>query len=155
MLGILFIVIGSILLLENFGFIHYGFISWPITLLLTSLGFHIAFFLTGKRPENAGLLVPGGILLILSIYFYIDILTNYQYTTYTWPTIILAPAFGLFELWYFGGRNKGLWVPISVLTIVAALFYAQAFLAILLELWPIALIAVGIYFIFGKKQHKQ
>ncbi|MFC0524577.1 LiaI-LiaF-like domain-containing protein [Pontibacillus salicampi] len=157
-IGLVFIFIGSVIFLENLGWIdmEYGFLSWPIALLLPALGFHLGFFLSGMKKEYAGLLVPGGILLVLSLYFYLDIITDYQYSEFTWPTILLAPAFGLFLLWYFGEREKGLFIPIGILTILALLFYAQSFLQVIIQLWPLVLVFVGIFILFhkGRKNNK-
>jgi hypothetical protein len=36
---------------------------------------------------------------------------QHTYSGVTWPVYIWAPALGLFELWYFGGRKLGVLIP--------------------------------------------
>jgi hypothetical protein len=35
-----------------------------------------------------------------------------SYSGVTWPVYLLATAFGLFELWLFGGKEKALLIPV-------------------------------------------
>ena len=44
-----------------------------------------------------------------------------------WPGFILAPAVGLFELYIFGKRNKGLLIPIGILTGLSLIFFSMSF----------------------------
>lgn len=121
-LGAIFIIFGLLLLLGNFGInlIHYGFSGfgrligrfWPsIFLLLPGLAFHYSFF-KGRRTDP-GLLVPGGILLILGLAFQFNML--FGGWGVTWPLYIFSVAFGLFELYWFGNRDKGLLIPVCIL----------------------------------------
>jgi hypothetical protein len=41
-----------------------------------------------------------------------------------WPGCILAPAVGLFELYIFGKREKGLLIPIGILTGISLIFFS-------------------------------
>lgn len=84
--------------------------GWPALILLLGAAFHIPIF--GPKPvKNAGLLVPGGILLITGILFVFETATNWSYSGVTWPVYLLATAFGLFELWLFGGKQKAVAHP--------------------------------------------
>jgi len=109
------------------------------------------------KREMAGLLVPGGILLTLSLLFYFEMMTDFQYAEYTWPIYILSPAVGLFELWLFGNREKGLLIPIGILTVITGFFLAQMLFASLFKFWPVIFIIIGLYILFGqnKKQKKE
>jgi len=126
-LGPLLVLLGAYLLFNAGDNISYGpgtifGYFWP-TLFVIPLGlfFHwMYFYMTGRR--GAGLLIPGGVLITAGIVCQISILFNSW--GYTWPGFILAPAIGLLELYWFGGRNKWLLIPINILTVLSLLFFA-------------------------------
>jgi len=95
---------------------------WP-SLFVIPLGifFHWMYFsMTGRK--GVGLLIPGGILFVAGIVCQISMLFNTW--IYMWPGFILAVAVGLFEFYWFSGRNKWLLIPINILTILSLLFFA-------------------------------
>ncbi|QHE51836.1 hypothetical protein [Pontibacillus sp. HMF3514] len=155
--GLSLIIIGTVIFLENLNIIdlQVGMFSWPIFIFIPALGFHAGFFLSGMRKNMAGLLVPGGILMTLSLLFYFEVMTDFQYAEYTWPIYILAPAVGLFELWLFSGREKGLLIPIGILTVIAGLFLAQMLFAAIFKFWPIIFIVIGLYILFGRNKKQK
>lgn len=87
-----------------------------------------------KAPEQAGLLVPGGMFLVLGCLFWFETATGWAYSAMTWPVYIWAPALGLFELWYFGGRKTGALIPALILTAAGALCFAGMLMT---GLWPL------------------
>lgn len=87
-----------------------------------------------KTPEQAGLLVPGGMFLVLGCLFCFETATGWTYSGMTWPVYIWAPALGLFELWYFGGRKIGVLIPAFILTAAGALSFAGMLMT---GLWPL------------------
>lgn len=95
---------------------------WP-TLFVIPLGlfFHFMFFFVTKR-RAAGLLIPGGILIVSGVVCQIGMLFDAFGTV--WPGFPLAVAFGLFEFYIMGNRNKWLLIPICILTCVSLLFFA-------------------------------
>lgn len=122
---------------------------WPLFLLIPGLAFEFGFFMEHK---NAGLLVPGGILITLGIVFLFNTYTNWHFAGQTWPFYVLAPAVGLFQLFLFGNHNPGLLIPVGVLTTVAVFcFLGTTFSHINRSLiWPVVLILVGLMFLFNK-----
>lgn len=153
-LGIVFIIFGVTGILGYF--FDYNFFSmsrlWPLFILIPGLGFELAYFAEHKA---AGLLVPGGILTTLGLLFLFETYTNWSFSAYTWPVYILAPAVGLFQLYLFGNRNKGLLIPVSILTIVALFsFFGTSYAFISRSLiWPVILIVVGLIILFGKSDN--
>ncbi|WP_138753870.1 hypothetical protein [Paenibacillus sinopodophylli] len=95
---------------------------WP-SLFVIPLGlfFHWMYF-SMLRRKGVGLLVPGGILFATGTICQIAMLFNNW--SYMWPGFILAVAVGLFELYWFGNRNKWLLIPINILTVLSILFFA-------------------------------
>lgn len=95
---------------------------WP-TLFVLPLGifFHWLYFsVLGRR--GVGVLVPGGVLLtVFGVCQIAMLMDNWEMM---WPGFLLAPAVGLFELYWFGGRNKWLLIPINILAFLSLLFFA-------------------------------
>ncbi|MUT66552.1 hypothetical protein [Paenibacillus sp. NEAU-GSW1] len=124
-LGPVFILFGAYLFLNegsSFGTGDIFAYFWP-SLFVIPLGlfFHWMYFaMTGRR--GVGMLVPGGVLFTAGIVCQIAMLFNNW--EYMWPGFILAPAIGLFELYWFGSRNKWLLIPINILTVLSLLFFA-------------------------------
>lgn len=151
-LGLIFVGLGIIFLIGNFfgrsfdifnvGFFFSHF--WPLFIILPGLIFHMAFFSGNNR--DAGLLVPGGILLTIGAVCQISML--FHMWSVMWPGFILSVAIGLFELYIFGNRDKGLLIPVGILgglSLFAFFFtlpsiFSPAFRPFLL---PLILIAIG------------
>ncbi|GGD11806.1 hypothetical protein [Pontibacillus salipaludis] len=154
--GLIFVITGMFILLANLEIIPMprASVAWPAFILLPAVGFHAGFFLSGRKRELAGLLVPGGILLVISLLFFFETATSFSYSGHTWPVYLLAPAFGLFELWYFGKREKGLLIPISILTGIAVFSWGEMLMSAVGRLWPVIFILIGVYLLFGRRKAK-
>jgi hypothetical protein len=162
-MGPLIILLGIFLLLkrgESFGAGDLIGYFWP-SLFVIPLGllFHWLYFqMTDRR--GVGVLIPGGILLTVGAVCQISML--FSNWSVTWPGFILAAAVGLFEFYWFGGRNKWLLIPINILTVLSILFFAVFSLGALFNsmilgqpILAILLILVGVWFVFGRTEHKQ
>lgn len=169
-LGGILIILGILFLLKNFNLFNlWDFINfrtlfrfigtligrfWPaLFLILPGLLFHSAYF-TGNR-RNPGVLVPGGILLVLGIVFQINML--FGGWSILWPVYIFSVAFGLMELYVFGSRERGLLIPIGILTALSLVFFIAFSLNRLLSIntrpyaIPVVLILMGAMVLFGGK----
>lgn len=162
-LGGILIILGTLFLLRNYGIfnpwvhINIGFIIgkyWPaLFLILPGLLFHSSYFSGNRR--NLGVLVPGGILLVLGIAFQINML--FGGWSIMWPVYIFSVAFGLFELYVFGQRDRGLLIPIGILTSLSLVFFMSFSLNKLVSIntrpfaVPVVLILMGILVLFGGK----
>ncbi|MGG1551063.1 MULTISPECIES: hypothetical protein [Paenibacillus] len=95
---------------------------WP-TLFVIPVGvfFHWLYFFILQR-RGVGVLVPGGILLTAGIVCQLSTLFNIW--GLMWPGFMMAVAVGLFELYWFGGRNRYLLIPINILAVMSLLFFA-------------------------------
>lgn len=122
-LGIALICIGVLLTLSTFGIIpSLNFVIarfWPMIFIFISLFFHAGYY---SNRKNVGLLVPGGIFLTFGIIFQTAELWNIY--DVMWPGVFLAPAVGLFELYYFGNREKGLLIPVGILSFISLFFFS-------------------------------
>ncbi|RXZ83350.1 hypothetical protein EBB07_05925 [Paenibacillaceae bacterium] len=130
---------------------------WP-SLFVIPLGlfFHWMYFsMTGRR--GIGLLVPGGVLLVVGITCQFGML--FDSWGYIWPGFILAPAVGLFEMYWFGNRNKWLLIPINILTVLFLLFFSVFSIGTLLDsigqgrsMIAVALIIAGAFVVMSRKK---
>ena len=120
---------------------------WFLLILIPGLYFEMNYFQTRKNP---GQLVPGGILTVIGLLFCFEILTEWHYSSYTWPVYLLAVAFGLLQLYLYDHKDKGLLIPITILCFISLLFYVQLFISSSLLL-AICLIIIGLYILFQKR----
>lgn len=165
--GTVFIILGGLFLFRklglfdfNFDMFNIGFIVsrfWPlIFLIMPGLIFHLSFF-SGKN-RDAGLLVPGGILLVLGLTFQANMILGLWHIT--WPFYIMAVAIGLFELYVFGGRDRGLLIPVGILGGLSVIFLMGISFRWVFDItakrlfFPIALIVVGLIVLFRGKVKK-
>lgn len=157
--GLVLILIGCVFLaakyLFNMEFFSLGADDfWPMIVLLIGVTFELVYFLTGKAP---GLLVPGGILTTQGLLFFFEVGTNWRFAEYTWPVYILSVAVGLFQLYLFYGRKKGLLVAALILTSIAAIAIITMLFSVFLGIVdlgvviPLILIAIGLFMFFGRK----
>ena len=150
--GVLFLVMGIVALLAAINAIELSWdYFWPLFLLIPGLSFEYSFFSKkGKHHGNASILVPAGILITISILFYVNIFFGWGLMTRLWPFFILAPAIGLFQFYYFGSKNKGLLLPVGILTAVGtfSLIITMLNIDFFIYIFSIILIAIGVYFIF-------
>ena len=160
MLGSILIILGVLFLLQNFniiGHINIGTIIakfWPLLfLILPGVLFHLGYF-SGTR-RDPGVLVPGGIFLVLGAAFQINML--FGGWDIMWPVYIFSVAFGLFELYAFGTRERGLLIPIGILSGLSVLFFISFSAGRLFSfstkpfIVPIILIGIGLIVLFGGK----
>ncbi|MCX7920577.1 MAG: DUF5668 domain-containing protein [Clostridia bacterium] len=158
-LGLILIALGFLFLANQIFDLRLFTMStlWPIFILAPGLVFEFSYFMTGRNP---GLLVPGGILSTIGLLFFFETLTRWHFAAYTWPVYILAPAVGLFQLYVFGGRQKGLLIPVAILSTIAGVSFAVILLGTVLY-WlnysmivPAVLIVLGIIIISGNRDRR-
>lgn len=126
-IGVVFLVLGVLFLTGQAGFMADAFSPgvllgtfWPLLFVIPlGLAFHVGFFASGGR--NAGLLVPGGILLGVGVVCQISML--FDAWSYMWPGFLAAVALGLFELYLFGNRHPGLLIPVGILGALSIIFF--------------------------------
>lgn len=129
-LGLMIIVIGVLYLLNSLhitnistNYFQIGFLFsqfWAILfVMLPGILMHLAFF-SGKI--HAGILVPGGILLFVGLTLQLSF--SFNIWGALWPGFIMCVAIGLFELYIFGVRSKGLLIPVGILGSLSVVFFS-------------------------------
>jgi len=124
--GIILIVIGMLLILGNLGIVPTFWqlmdVFWPMIIIFAALMFHVGFY---SNKKLYGLLMPGGLLLTVGIVCQTSEI--FDLWDFMWPGFILAPAVGLFEMYIFGKRSKGLLIPVGILTGLSLICFASSF----------------------------
>ncbi len=134
LLGFIFICIGIAFFLQRAGVIHISAGSaWPFLFIIMSAGFHAGFIFAKKRLNRRNCSFRA-VCFCAGRLFCFETATGWTYSDVTWPVYIWAPALGLFELWYFGGRKLGVLIPAFILTAVGALCFAGMLMP---GLWPL------------------
>lgn len=144
--GLMLITLGIFLLVNNMGLVTFNMAYlWPLFLLVPGLFFEFSFFATWKDP---GVLVPGGILTLYGLFFYLNILSGWRFMDSLWPFFILGPAFGLFQLYLFGNREKGVLIASTILTIIALTMFSFTLFGFAAEYFaPAGLILLGLFMV--------
>ena len=147
--GFLLLFTGVILILSNFGVIEIVWDNlWPLFLLIPGIVFELSYFIYRK---DAGLLVPGGILITYGFLFLVNVIYGWHLMENLWPIFPLGVAIGLFQLFLFGGREKGLLIPVGILGAISLFFLFNNLLFVDFRLLAgIVLVVVGIWIIFKK-----
>ena len=147
--GLFLLFIGVLLILANFGVIEIAWDNlWPLFILIPGIVFELSYFIYRK---DAGLLVPGGILTTYGLLFLVNVNYGWHLMDNLWPIFPLGVAIGLFQLYLFGGREKGLLIPVGILGAVSLFFLVNNLLFVDFRLIAgIILVLIGIWFIFKK-----
>jgi len=162
-IGLLLIAIGVIVVLLksvfNIQILEFNTSNfWVLIVLLIGLSFEFSFFLSGRY---AGLLIPGGIITTIGLLFMFEVATGWSFTEYTWPVYILSVAIGLFQMYLFSKREKGLLIASLIVGGVSAFFIACEFINDITSILhpqvfiPIALIAGGAALLFSGMSSKK
>lgn len=157
--GLILVVVGGFLLANNLGEWHLFSIErfWPIVVLILGLLFELNYFIKNRNP---GLLVPGGILTVLGLLFFFETYTDWRFAAFTWPLYPLSVAIGLFQLYIFSGRPRGLLVPVFILTAVTGVAFTTMFINSIQKwinlglIFPILLVLAGLLLIFRSSRAK-
>jgi hypothetical protein len=138
-----------ILILANFGVMEIAWDNlWPLFLLIPGIFFELSYFISRK---DAGLLVPGGILITYGLLFLVNVNYGWHLMDNLWPIFPLGVAIGLFQLFLFGGREKGLLIPVGILGAISLFFLINNLFFIHFGLLAgILLVLIGIWIIFKK-----
>lgn len=156
-LGIVLVIVGVLGVLKR-GF-NIDIISilnfWPLLVLMIGISCEYSYFSRRKSPE---LLVPGGILTTIGLLFIFELMTNWRFSGYTWGIYTLAVAIGLFQLYIFGGKEKGLLIPVVILTLVSLRSLGGMVWTTLFGwigtsiIFPLSILILGVYIIIKKKR---
>ncbi|MDD5567336.1 MAG: hypothetical protein PHH01_04030 [Patescibacteria group bacterium] len=148
--GVIIILIGVVLLLNELGVnINLGDF-WPIFLAVPGLGFWLLYFSKRHQRGIEGVLIPGTILLGLGAFFFFQSFTDWKYEGDTGFVYTLIISLAFFAPYLLGERNRGYLVPAWILLAVSLII----FFATIVDwtVWPVFLIVFGVWLLFRPKK---
>ncbi|MFD0672041.1 hypothetical protein [Cohnella sp. GCM10027633] len=137
--GILVLTVGLIILLGKLGvFAFIGAVFWPLFILIPGILLHVLYF---GRMLPAVVLVPGGILTVISVVLLIGNWFGWGTMKYLWPMFPFSVAVGLYEYHVFGyNRSREIWLAAVGLAAISILLFCLT----IIWTWGIYLIAAGL-----------
>lgn len=152
-IGAALIVIGIVFLLVNISDVSMSHL-WPIFPLAVGIGLIMGYF---RNRENVGFLMPGIVMVILSLLFFFCSISGWNHMSDLWPVFILAPAGGFLAMYYGGNRDRGLLMPAGILGLIGFIFIAVNYS--ISNFLPIVMIVVGIFLVasqlfFNQKENR-
>ena len=155
--GLVLIIIGAVLIIQKtigLSFDVWGYI-WPLFLIIPGISLHMNFF---SKKNDSGSLIVGGILVTYGILFFINALTQGEYTevlTFVYP---MGIGIGFFESYLFGEKkNSNLSLAIIFLFLALYILLRNVFpeLVNLRDyIIPGLLIILGIYVLIRNMRKK-
>ncbi len=155
MLGIILILVGILYLLNiimDINIISLSFL-WPIFLFSIGISLEIKFY---RERSSGGSLIPGGILMVLGVFFLIQHISNNRFSQYSWAFYSLSLAVGFLQYYFlYKKENSKLIIGLIFLMIFIIRFLSTYFQGALPWLSmdlivPIILIAIGLLVIVKK-----
>ncbi len=121
--GMLIILLGIVILLGKTGVFSFAAgMFWPLFVLAPGLLFHYFYF---ARIMPSGVLIPGGILISVSIIFFICNVFGWDHMAWMWPGFPLAVALGLYEYYLFDHDHpKGVLTAAMILGVLSIVFFS-------------------------------
>ena len=149
--GSTIILVGLLLLFDQWGMPINVSSFWPVFLLLPGIFFLMQFFSKRQKP---GLLIPASILIFSSAYFFFNQWTNHRWAGATSFVFILSVAVGLIAMYRFSSTKKrGVMLAAWILAGVALInLFSTIFNG---RWWPIIIIAVGVFLLAYKQRQKE
>ncbi|NIA29899.1 MAG: hypothetical protein GWP06_08330 [Actinobacteria bacterium] len=156
--GVLFILVGVLLLLDRYGIFEFSWTKvYPVILLVLS-GFSFASVARGNKHSSFWGTVFGvsGIFVFLRNYDIVD----YFWYGEIWPVIVLSFGLGFIVLYFFQSYDWGVLIPGGILTFLGIIMVLDTFdvpiytIETIKDFWPLILVLVGSGLIISSLKHK-
>ena len=138
-LAMIFIIIGTLITLENFSIISGVSFHWPGLLLILGCGFTLLFF--QREKVDPVLLWLGTFIMILGIFFYYLNFTSWASLATLWPVFLGIVGISFFTVGFFTRK-------------ITLAYFGSAFIALFIifflvfgvskKLWPMSLVVFGL-----------
>ena len=138
-LGLLLIIVGTLITLENFMVIKKISIHWPVFLLIIGFGFIMLFF--QRKRADLVLLWLGSFIFILGIFFYYLNFTSWSRLSSLWPIFLGIVGLSFLSIGLFSKILFFIYFALSFLALFAV--FSLVF-SISYKLWPMSFVIFGI-----------
>ena len=138
-LGIIFVVLGAIFLLEN---LNIFLLNWSLYIILTGLALVLAYWI---NKDFVIFILPAVILLIYGLLFFYCQIAGWNHLATTWPILLIAPGLGFITMHLIRPNRDQYLYPGLILSGFGLLFFLRKIDYI--KYWPALLILLGIYFL--------
>lgn len=135
------IIIGTLLILENFGISTGIWFLWPVLPLIIGVGFCMLYFRTRKDTVLLGL---GTFICLNSIFFIYLNFTSWARLVFQWPVFLMILGLTFLNGYIFS--KKRVLIYLAMLLIALGASFILVFI-ISLRLWPLTLVLAGVSFI--------
>lgn len=146
-IGLLMILIGAMFLFDELDFVDF---MWQGMLIITG----IAFLAEAWFEKNKGTVFVGCLLFLLGLVFLGDEFRWFD----SWPALLYAVGFAFLISSAVKGFKDTSWVPGGIILVLAVVFTVEEYHVFrwryvdsIFDLWPIAMIAIGVYLIVRRK----
>lgn len=140
-MAVALIIIGIIFMLQNYGYITWVWLIWPLLPLIIGTGFCMLFF---RARKDIVLLGIGCFILLNSIFFFYLNFAGWSLLAYLWPIFIII--LGVTFIVCYAFSKKKILIYIATILIALAISFILIF-AVSTSLWPISLVLTGASFI--------
>ncbi|MBU2561219.1 MAG: hypothetical protein KKD17_02895 [Nanoarchaeota archaeon] len=140
-LAVILILLGLILLLENFGIVSGAWLIWPILPLILGVGFTMLYFKTKKDLVLLGL---GMFIGLNSLFFFYLNFTRWSLLAYLWPVFIVIIGITFLACYLLSEKKVILYLSVILMALGASFILI---FVISTMLWPITLVLAGVSFI--------
>ena len=152
--GFVLVIVGVLSVLNYYDIININLWElWPLVILALGLMFEVWYFISIKK--EAGLLVPGGILITIASNFIICIMVRGPVKNLPGFAVRSAPGIGLLQMYLFGEKILGVLVASLVLLSIGG-FFLLINMSIFINFglgFAVVLILIGGFLIFGKEHN--
>jgi len=144
--GIALITIGAVFLLPNFTNLSLLEL-WPVLMLGPGILFFVSYFYDKK---SYGLLMPGSILTVYGLLFFICAIFGWHWLQQLYPLYLIGPGIGFFLMYSLGRKEVGLLIPGAVLTALGVILLLNT--TDFGEFWPVVIILAGVLLIVKSRR---
>jgi hypothetical protein len=158
-LGAILIGLGLLFLVVQIPGVRFGYHMWPFFIIIPGLAFFVGMVLGGRGA--GGLAVPGSIVTTVGLILLYQNVTNHWVSwSYAWGLIVAAVGIGLMinGSWSFRpalitqGRRVAV-IGLALFLAFGAFFEAfifRGFIGYAQWVWPVALIALGLFLLLRR-----
>ncbi len=149
-LALLCIVVGALLILENYGYINGMYHFWPVLTLILGVGLYLLY--AEREGRNPTILAIGVYLIQFSALAFYANYTSWASMEYLWPFYIGFLGVSFLSV-YVSTKRGTIFFHLGVFLVGLCIVFFMVF-SVDYRLWPISLVLFGISILLIKEFNK-